>query len=284
MSVAACLRSGTRVDVAWNLDTAITPRFDSADAVAITPGGGRLGALLGGALDSRLIEWAAAHPSRGQLLTLQLGPHEAPLIGVEPGTKLRLAITPADALPPELWERLIAREPVTLTLDLDGTEILASELSDPDEQSSSVDENRITTVWAPRPNLVVVGPGPMARGVAAAGEFVGWQVTASEGPETAIGLVATLSPIDGVVVVGHDIEATGRVLQAALGSRTGYIGSLGPARILEARQDWLAYRGVTEVGRVRAPAGLDIGARDPAEVGIAVVAEMIAARRHTAAA
>ena len=58
VSVAACLRSGTRVDVAWNLDTPITPRFDSADAVAITPGGGRLGALLGGALDSRLIEWA----------------------------------------------------------------------------------------------------------------------------------------------------------------------------------------------------------------------------------
>ena len=33
VSVAACLRGGTRVDVAWNLDPGLTPRFDPAGTV-----------------------------------------------------------------------------------------------------------------------------------------------------------------------------------------------------------------------------------------------------------
>ncbi|MCH1435813.1 MAG: hypothetical protein L7U56_09090 [Acidimicrobiales bacterium] len=36
------------------LDPQQVPAFDVTDAAAITPGGGRLGSLLGGALDSRL--------------------------------------------------------------------------------------------------------------------------------------------------------------------------------------------------------------------------------------
>jgi hypothetical protein len=44
LSSAACVRAGTRADVAWM----ISPTA-SAEAVMITPGGGRLGQLAGGA-------------------------------------------------------------------------------------------------------------------------------------------------------------------------------------------------------------------------------------------
>ena len=46
--------------------------------------------------------------------------------------------------------------------------------------------------------------------------------------------------------------------------------------VREAREEWLAYRGVTDLERVHSPAGLDIGARNPKEIAIAVVGEMVA--------
>ena len=88
-------------------------------------------------------------------------------------------------------------------------------------------------------------------------------------------MVATLAPIDAVVVMGHDLETVGRVMAAALAGDVGYIGSIGPRSLQDTRADWLAYRGLSDLTRVSGPAGLDIGARTPQEVAVAVVAEII---------
>ena len=307
LSVAACLRGGTRVDVAWSLDPSLTPRFDAADAVGVTPGGGKLGDLLGGALDSRLLELASARPASARVVEVVLNDIEAGQAGVEPGTALRIMTAPADTLPEELWQHLVERDPVAVTAELDslpgednpapGTADDHAEGADakvpgsarvvsfsmavaPAGEASVVfDRSTVTTTWQPRPTLVVMGAGPMAEALASGGELVGWKVTQSPGPDAVIGLAETLSAIDGAVVVGHDIEGTGRVLQAALASRAGYIGSVGPQRVQQARSRWLAYRGISETERISAPAGLDIGARAPGEVAVAVIAEMIARQK-----
>ena len=44
------------------------------------------------------------------------------------------------------------------------------------------------------------------------------------------------------------------------------------------RLDWLADRGIDAGDRIHGPAGLDIGARRPAEIAVAIIAEMLAAR------
>jgi xanthine dehydrogenase accessory factor len=43
----------------------------------------------------------------------------------------------------------------------------------------------------------------------------------------------------------------------------------------QARADWLAYREVTDLSRVHGPAGLPLGGKAPAEVAVAIVAEIL---------
>ena len=47
----------------------------------------------------------------------------------------------------------------------------------------------------------------------------------------------------------------------------------GSRRTQQARADWLAYRGVTDLDRVHGPAGLDIGATTPPEIAVSILAE-----------
>ena len=89
-------------------------------------------------------------------------------------------------------------------------------------------------------------------------------------------MAATLSAVDGFIVMGHDVESSGRALQAAIGSKAGYIGSVGSKAMQELREEWLAYRGVAWSHRVHGPAGLPIGASNPGEIAISIVAEAMA--------
>jgi xanthine dehydrogenase accessory factor len=59
LSVAACLRAGTQVDVAWVVEAHGFGSYDHADALAITPGGGRIGELLSGSANDQLADLAA---------------------------------------------------------------------------------------------------------------------------------------------------------------------------------------------------------------------------------
>ncbi len=63
---------------------------------------------------------------------------------------------------------------------------------------------------------------------------------------------------------------------AALESDVGYIGGVGPNRLQQSRSDWLAYRGFTDLSRIEGPAGLQIGARNPQEIALAIAAEIVA--------
>jgi xanthine dehydrogenase accessory factor len=76
-----------------------------------------------------------------------------------------------------------------------------------------------------------------------------------------------------------------RVLRWAVGTRARYIGMMGSKRKVtgifhELQKDGIA---AGQLERVHAPVGLDIGAQPPEEIAVSVVAELIAARRHSTA-
>jgi xanthine dehydrogenase accessory factor len=151
-------------------------------------------------------------------------------------------------------------------------------LSTPAPRDAVVTEDAVVTVYWPVPRLVVVGGGAIADAVERAATLLGWRTQVTADRATATGLVAALAPLDKLVVLSHDLEVAGPVLVAALDSQVGYIGALGSRKTQQARADWLAYRGVTDLARIHGPAGLDIGASTPPEIAVSIMAEALASR------
>jgi len=276
LTVAACVRSGTRADLAWS----ISPKA-SEDALAITPGGGRIGTLCGGAFDGLLADVAALQRDEGRLIRHRVTDFESPLAGLPTGTDMEFVVVPASLFPEDLWPRLLERDAVVITLHLSGDAVTRVDVSDADQAggvSVNRDDDVLHMTLAPTPRLVVAGRGPMAEALVRQGELLGWKVASETRPEVVTGLAATLSTLDAIVIMGHDVESSSRCLMAALESESGYIGALGSLDMQQARADWLGYRDVTDLSRVHGPAGLDIGGREPAEVAVSIAAQIIAER------
>lgn len=85
-----------------------------------------------------------------------------------------------------------------------------------------------------------------------------------------------------VVTLTHDAKLDDPALRAALASPAFYVGALGSTRTHAKRVTRLREAGVSEedIARVRAPVGMDIGARTPAEIAVAILAELVAHLRR----
>ena len=151
--------------------------------------------------------------------------------------------------------------------------------------------------YAPQKRLIVFGSDAFALAIAAAGTAQGWAVVLCrpKGPEAPPPLDVTYSREEPEVLLSrlkpdawtavatatHEGDLDHEVLKAALPSDAGYVGVLGARRRLPERLERLHADGVGESAlmRLKAPIGLSIGARSPAEVATSVTAEIIAALR-----
>lgn len=86
-----------------------------------------------------------------------------------------------------------------------------------------------------------------------------------------------------LVALAHDPKIDEPALLEALQTPAFYIGALGSRTTHDKRLRSLREAGASDaaLGRIRAPIGLDIGARAPGEIAVAIVAEMIAHLRDT---
>ena len=89
-----------------------------------------------------------------------------------------------------------------------------------------------------------------------------------------------LRPSDCVVVLSHDPKIDEPALCAALTAEVAYVGAIGSRRAQADRADRLAKAGVhpDRLARLHAPIGLDLGGRSPAEIALAIVAELVSVR------
>lgn len=105
--------------------------------------------------------------------------------------------------------------------------------------------------------------------------------TRTDWPDQALGELA-VNDRTAVVVLTHDPKIDDPVLQAALRSPAFYVGALGSRRTVEKRNIRLEDLGMGagDLARLHGPIGLDIGSRTPAEVAVAILAEIIQEMRR----
>lgn len=123
----------------------------------------------------------------------------------------------------------------------------------------------------PSPLVLVHGDSPIASALVRLGAGVGYDVRAVDG-------AAASGDAAAVVVASHgrDEEET---LTAALAAGVDYVGLVASHKRGEAVLASLEVDEATR-GRVRTPAGLDIGARTPEEVALSILAEIVSHRRR----
>jgi len=126
--------------------------------------------------------------------------------------------------------------------------------------------------------LLIVGEGPVANALAPMTRLLGWEARVAATLEESL---AALPDARAVVVTSHDLDVAGPSLEAALAGDLVYIGGMGSRKTQESRRGYLTDHGVDEerLGRVRGPAGLDIGADGPGEIALSILAELVATVR-----
>ena len=102
----------------------------------------------------------------------------------------------------------------------------------------------------------------------------------TEWPQDALPAIG-LDPFTAVVTLAHVGHIDDEALKVALKSESFYVGALGSTRNHAKRTERLKEAGLSdvEIGRVRAPIGIDIGAQTPPEIAISVMADIILALR-----
>jgi xanthine dehydrogenase accessory factor len=150
------------------------------------------------------------------------------------------------------------------------------------------------------PRLVIVGATEVARALVGLAKALGYErividartafATAERFPDVD-GLMTDwpdeafaaidLGPNDAVAVLSHDPKFDEPAIQEAIRRGARYVGAIGSRKTQADRRRRLLEMGVSEsdLEHLHGPIGLDLGGREPAETALAILAEIVAARR-----
>ena len=133
--------------------------------------------------------------------------------------------------------------------------------------------------YLPKPLLVLVGHGPVIDALSTLGRGADYAVVVTTGGPAELGQLR-LTPRASVVVATH-ADTDEDVLTHVLTTDAGYVSLVASRRRAALILDRLKTRGVPaeRLGRLKAPAGIDIGATEPAEIAVSILAEIIQHRR-----
>jgi xanthine dehydrogenase accessory factor len=133
----------------------------------------------------------------------------------------------------------------------------------------------------PPPDLVVLGDSPVAQGLVALAAPLGFRATLHSDPEDALQLA---EPADSWVVIAGMGDRDDLAVKAALESGAAYVAVVASRKRAAAIVEALRTDGVSPelLARLKAPAGLDIGAQTGPEIALSILAEIVERRRASA--
>lgn len=145
----------------------------------------------------------------------------------------------------------------------------------------------------PHPSLVILGASPVALSLSAQARALGFHVTIaapvadfSDAPDADMkndGFdLGTLPDAKRFVVVSTQGKGDEAALKSAVTIKAAYHAFVGSRRKMTALRDKLVREGVSPavIDRIKAPAGLDLGAITPEEIAMSILAEITVERRR----
>ena len=292
--------AGHRVWLVTVIDTWGSAPRPSGALLALRGDGAIAGSVSGGCVEDDLIERARCgeRVDAPTLVAYGVSRDEAARFGLPCGGSLRLLQEPLGdaAWIDDLLARTARHELVARELDLASGRVTLEAGARGD--AFSFDGQRLHALFGPRWRLVMIGAGQLSQvlaGMALALDFevvccdpreelrLAWDVPGSRfSGEMPDDLLAALE-IDAhtaVVALSHDPKLDDLALLEALKSPAFYVGALGSRSNTARRKQRLALFDLSsaEIDRLHGPIGLHLGARTPAEIAVAILAEIVAVR------
>jgi xanthine dehydrogenase accessory factor len=305
--------TGAPVAIATVVGTERSAPRDPGAVLAVSESGDVAGSVTGGCVEPAVYGEAREVLAGGapRLKTYGIADEEAFEVGLPCGGTVHIFV---DKLDPELVapiaDAVREERPIALEIRITGDDAGAKRLVTLDDEGPAADllargDNGIVDTpdgqifvssFAPRPNMYVFGAVDHAAALASIGRYLGYRVTVCDArskfvtPERFPDVdelvvewpdhLLERSPVDErtvICVLTHDHKFDIPLLKVALETPAGYIGAMGARRTNAQRAELLREEGLSEeaLARIHAPIGLDIGSRTPAEVAVAVGAEIV---------
>ncbi|MGA9764010.1 MAG: XdhC family protein [Rhodomicrobium sp.] len=180
--------------------------------------------------------------------------------------------------------RVRPKEQVTSGSDADGVELHPSGC--PSKGTSDVFIEPVM----PKPALIVIGASYVAQALAELAAPLGFelrQVAAVPGSNEALPLVELAHQVGlerAFIAVATQGSGDYAALSAAMATPAPYVAFVSSPAKAQAMRERLTREGFDEasLARLHAPAGLDIGSETPAEIALAILAEIVSLRRTRA--
>lgn len=277
--------------------------------LAISGDGRIAGSVSGGCVEGAVVVEAMEAVADGGTRQLEFGvsDDEAFAVGLACGGRIGVMVEPlreGDLAPSLLRELVVARSDRREVAYVVDTETWERRLEWPpafgdrfrlDRSGFEPDGRTFVAVHNPPLRMVVVGGVHIAQPLMQMARLTGFdavlvdpresfaapdrfpgEVLIHDWPDDAL-RAQSIDARTAVVTLTHDPKIDDPAIETALASDVFYLGCLGSTRTHAKRVDRLraAGFGADEIARIHAPVGLDIGARSPAEIAVAVMAQIV---------
>jgi xanthine dehydrogenase accessory factor len=294
--VIEATEAGQKVVLATVIDTIRSAPRQPGAKMVVHVDGTFSGSVSGGCVEADVVERARQIFAGGEARRVHYGvtDGEAWEVGLSCGGEIDVWVEEAD---PALWRD------VQSLLDEDGYGMLYTDTSNGGkrlepgalESTGLRDDGVFAEVVEGPLKVVIFGAAAAAEPLCAFGRQLGWRTTVVDArpalarPErvpSADEIVQAwpdqaADRIDErtvVVTLSHEERLDIPAIAEALRRNARYVGAIGAKRTQERRRAALLEQGFSEedIARIHGPAGLDLGGRDPAQVALAIAAEIVA--------
>ena len=279
--------------------------------LAVSGDGTMAGSVSGGCVEGAVVVEAvdALEAGKSRILEYGVSDDEAFHVGLACGGTIRVLVEPVgseipQAMLTELCAARNARRPVAYTVDIRNWERRLAGKNDAGlgdalterfrSDRSGFEGDTFIAVHNPPLRMAVVGAVHIAQPLMVMARSMGYDAVLID-PREAFGSrrrfpderilhdwpdealsAFELDARTAVVTLTHDAKLDDPAIVEALKSKVFYLGCLGSVRTHAQRVARLKERGFkdSDIARIHAPVGLDIGSKSPAEIALSIMAEI----------